>query len=167
MSAVRRAARRALPRLVLTGAMVWAATACGGAAGAGSAGTTAAGPGRTGWEEPAAYTYTLTSSQGERALIGTFRVTVRDGEVVAAVGLDASGRRVVRQSPAAVPTLGGLLAELDRARRADAATAEADYAADGHPTRIALDQEENTVDDEALYVVSAFRPARPQPHPYP
>ncbi|MGW3953493.1 DUF6174 domain-containing protein [Streptomyces sp. NPDC004752] len=125
------------------------------------AGTKAAGSGGTSWEEPAAYSYTLTSSAGERALIGTFRVTVRDGEVVNAVGLDESGRRVAEQSPAALPTLGDLLAELDGARRENAARAEADYAADGHPTRIALDWAENAVDDEALYVVSAFRPARP------
>ncbi|MBK3640965.1 hypothetical protein [Streptomyces sp. MBT33] len=30
--------------------------------------------------------------------------------------------------------------------------------ADGHPLRITLDQDENTIDDEALYVVTAYEP---------
>ncbi|MEU6377148.1 DUF6174 domain-containing protein [Streptomyces sp. NPDC046909] len=111
------------------------------------------------WEEPAAYTYTLTSTEGERALIGTFRITVRDGEVAKAVGLDDSARRVVRQLPDQVPTLGALLDQLEQARGEDADTAEAEYAADGHPTRIFLNWEENAVDDEARYAISDYEPA--------
>jgi hypothetical protein len=57
-----------------------------------------------------------------------------------------------------VPTIGALLHELDQARRDDADTAEADYAADGHPVRISLDWEENAIDDEARYVISAYEP---------
>ncbi|MFF0161185.1 DUF6174 domain-containing protein [Streptomyces sp. NPDC005263] len=116
------------------------------------------------WEEPASYAYTLTSSEGERALIGAFRVTVRDGAVAEAVGLDDSGRRVVRRLPDEVPTLGRLLDELKRARHDKADVAEARYAADGHPVRIFLDWETNAVDDEALYVVSAYEVARKQRH---
>ncbi|MEU0068094.1 DUF6174 domain-containing protein [Streptomyces sp. NPDC006332] len=112
------------------------------------------------WEEPASYAFTLTSSEGERALIGTFRVTVRDGRVAKAVGLDDSGRRVVRRLPDEVPTLGGLLDELKQARHDKADIAEARYAADGHPVRIFLDWETNALDDEALYVVSAYEVAR-------
>ncbi|MFJ3620532.1 DUF6174 domain-containing protein [Streptomyces iakyrus] len=105
------------------------------------------------------YAYTLTSSEGERSLIGAFRVTVRDGKVVKAVGLDDSGRRVVRQLPDEVPTLGELLAEMAQARRAKADTAEAEYGADGHPERILVDWDKNAIDDEALYVISAYQPA--------
>lgn len=159
MCAVPRATRCPLSRLVLAAAVLGAATACGGQTV--PVGTKPAVAPVTGWKEPSAYTYTLTSSAGERALIGTFRVTVRDGEVVDAVGLDESARRVVKGSPAVVPTLQDLLAELDGARREGAATAEADFAADGHPTRIALDREKNAVDDEALYVIGDFRPGRP------
>jgi hypothetical protein len=114
---------------------------------------------RTAWEEPSSYTYTLKSSEGERALLGTFRVTVRDGKVVEAVGLDESGRRVARQLPDAVPTIGDLLKELEQARRDKADTAEVKYAADGHPMQISLDWEKNAIDDEALYVISTYEPA--------
>lgn len=117
------------------------------------------GPGRTAWQEPAAYSYTLRSSGGERTLLGAFRVSVRDGAVVGAVGLDDTARRVVAGTPEAVPTIGQLLAELERARRAGAATAGADYADDGHPVRIVLDEDDNAVDDEARYDISAYAPA--------
>lgn len=110
------------------------------------------------WQEPASYTYTLTSSEGERALIGTFRITVRDGEVTKAVGLDDSARRVVRELPDQVPTLGALLEELEQARGEDADTAEARYAADGHPTRVEIDWEKNAVDDEVRYDISEYEP---------
>jgi hypothetical protein len=52
------------------------------------------------------------------------------------------------------------LAELESARRNDADTAEAAYAADGHPVRIVLDREENAVDDEARYVITAYERAK-------
>ncbi|MFE7275879.1 DUF6174 domain-containing protein [Streptomyces sp. NPDC057623] len=90
---------------------------------------------------------------------GTFRITVRDGTVAEATGLDDSGRRVVADLPDAVPTIGELLAELEQARREDADTAEAEYAPDGHPVRISLDWEENAIDDEARYVITAYEPA--------
>ncbi|MDQ0603686.1 hypothetical protein QF037_008031 [Streptomyces canus] len=116
-------------------------------------------PAAPAWEEPASYTYTLTSSEGERALIGTFRITVRGSEVTKAVGLDDSARRVVRQLPDPVPTLGALLKELEQARGDDADTARARTAADGHPTHIELDWEENAVDDEVRYDITDYEPA--------
>ncbi|KUL41306.1 DUF6174 domain-containing protein [Streptomyces regalis] len=79
--------------------------------------STAPASARATWQEPASYTYTLRSSEGERSLLGSFRITVRDGAV-----------------------------------------AEAEYAADGHPVRISLDWEESAIDDEALYVISAYEP---------
>ncbi|MGA4837945.1 DUF6174 domain-containing protein [Streptomyces sp. G45] len=124
-------------------------------------------PTRAPWEEPAAYAYTLTSTRGERPLIGTFRVTVQGGKVVKAVGLDASGRRVVKRSPEHIPTLSGLLREMEAARRGDAETVTARYAPDGHPVRIFIDWEKAALDDEAAYAVSAYEPmpyrlARPE-----
>ncbi|GGT40280.1 DUF6174 domain-containing protein [Streptomyces chromofuscus] len=110
------------------------------------------------WKEPPSYAYTLRSTQGERALIGTFRVTVKDGAVAGSAGLDESGRRVVEHSPEAVPTIGELLRELEQARRDDADTAEVEYAAEGHPVRITLDWDERALDDEAAYVISAYEP---------
>ncbi|WP_172382583.1 DUF6174 domain-containing protein [Streptomyces sp. MNP-20] len=118
----------------------------------------AASTGGGGWKEPSSYAYTLRSGAGERALIGTFRVTVRGGKVSEAVGLDDSGRRVVKELPEHVPTIGQLLEEVEQARREKAHTAETEYAADGHPARITLDWEKEAIDDEALYVISAYEP---------
>ncbi|MEV7341976.1 DUF6174 domain-containing protein [Streptomyces sp. NPDC093544] len=156
---------RSLPAAALIGALLYATAACGSEAStsSGSGGKAAANPSTerstTSWEEPASYVYTMTSSEGERSLIGTFRVTVLDGKVTAAVGLDDSGRQVVEHSLSEVPTIGGLLAELERARRDNADKAEAEYAPDGHPVRISLDWESNAIDDEALYVISAYEPS--------
>ncbi|WP_369273934.1 DUF6174 domain-containing protein [Streptomyces sp. R11] len=152
MTAVSRPAR-AVFSASLVGGLLCAVAACGAETGKGASAHS-----RTSWREPAAYTYTLRSGEGERALIGTFRITVRDGAVVRTVGLDDSGRRVTEDIPDAVPTLGELLKELEQARQDGADKAEAQYAADGHPVRISLDWEEHAIDDEALYVISAYRP---------
>ncbi|KMS67077.1 lipoprotein [Streptomyces viridochromogenes] len=143
------AAARAVFKAALIGGLLWAVAACG---------TEKPAPAshQDRWKEPASYTYTLRSSEGERALIGTFRITVRNGSVAKATGLDDSGRSVVADLPDAVPTIGQLLAELDQARRDDADTAEAEYAPDGHPVRISLDWEENAIDDEARYVITSL-----------
>jgi hypothetical protein len=160
------AAARAGARAALIAVLVCASAACGTGAPASSAGGQetgaegAAARSRTPWREPGSYSYTLRSSGGERTLLGTFRVTVRDGAVVEAVGLDDSGRGVAGSAPDAVPTIGELLDELEQARRDGADAAEARYAADGHPLRISLDWEENAVDDEAVYVISAYEPAK-------
>lgn len=156
---------RSLPAAALIGGLLFSTAACGTEASpsSGSGGKAASKPSpeptTTTWEEPASYVYTMTSSEGERNLIGTFRVTVRDGKVTKAVGLDDSARRVVRQSPGEVPTIGGLLEQLEQARRDNADEAEAEYAPDGHPVRISLDWEKNAIDDEALYVISGYAPA--------
>ncbi|MFJ9742991.1 DUF6174 domain-containing protein [Streptomyces sp. NPDC101166] len=132
--------------------------ACGpsGAPGGGTDGGASGGPGAA-WEEPVAYSYTLTSTT--QVLAGTFRVRVRDGAVTSAEGLDADSRRQARELTGRVPTIGGLLEMLRTARDEGADTAQAQYAADGHPVRITLDWSENAVDDEALYVISSYRPA--------
>ncbi|MET9734819.1 DUF6174 domain-containing protein [Streptomyces sp. NPDC006458] len=140
--------RRALA--VLAAALIGAPlSACGGGEGHGA-------PPR--WSEPASYTYTLNSGEGERALIGRFRITVENHEVARARGLDESGRRLVAHSPGQVPTIGDLLKALDRARDEGADTA-AEYAPDGRPERITLDWDANAVDDEEEYVISGYEPA--------
>jgi hypothetical protein len=146
-------AARAVSGAALIGGMICTAAACG-------TGTSQSAQVQSGapWEEPASYAYTLQSSEGERSLLGTFRISVRDGAVVKSVGLDAMGRRAVESVPDAVPSIGDLLEELEQARRDDADTAEAAYAADGHPVRISLDWEKNAIDDEARYVISAYEP---------
>jgi hypothetical protein len=150
---------RSRPRSVSTAALVaallCATTACGSSASSESVKRN--GP-KTTWDEPASYTYTLTSST--QVLAGTFRVTVRDGTVAKAVGVDEDSRRQVQELPAEVPTIGELLKKLERARSDDADTAEAEYAADGHPVRISLDWDKNSIDDEALYTISSYEPTR-------
>ncbi|MFF8974761.1 DUF6174 domain-containing protein [Streptomyces sp. NPDC014995] len=146
---------RPVSAAVLIGALLCATAACGSGASRGSAGgSTPTGPG---WEEPASYTYTLTSRT--QVLAGTFRVEVRDGAVAEVVGLDEDSRRAAREVPGQAPTIGGLLERLEQARGDDAHTAEAEYAADGHPVRISLDWDENAIDDEALYLISAYQPS--------
>ncbi|MDC0768536.1 DUF6174 domain-containing protein [Streptomyces sp. HD] len=165
MSAVSLTSRttRAVSGAVLVAGLLCGVAACGDGTqsvqtegvGTKSKGTQSRAP----WQEPDSYTYTLQSSAGERTLLGTFRITVRDGAVAEAVGLDESARRIVKDIPDAVPTIGELLDELEQARRDDADRAEARYAADGHPVRISVDWMENAIDDEALYVISAYKPA--------
>ncbi|WP_262056489.1 DUF6174 domain-containing protein [Streptomyces sp. STR69] len=128
------------------------ATACA----SGPSASVEAGKAETTWEEPASYDYTLTSTT--QVLAGTFRVKVRDGTVAQVTGIDADSRRQSRELPGQVPTMGELLKRLDQARRDHADTAEAEYAADGHPLRITLDGDKNAIDDEALYVISSYDP---------
>lgn len=159
---------RLLSSVVLVGGLMCAVVGCGKDSGASASGqgSSTAPPTPSSsfssfaesWNEPASYVYTLTSSEGERSLVGTFRVTVRDGKVAKVVGLDESGRGAVRRAPEEVPTIGGLLDQLSRAHDEGADTAEAEYAPDGHPVRITLDPEENAVDDEQTYVISDYRP---------
>lgn len=109
------------------------------------------------WQEPASYVYTLTSTS--QVLTGRFRVTVRDGEVTGAVGLDGDGRKALADGPGRVPGIGDLIDRLENAWQERADTAEAEYAPDGHPSRITLDPDENAIDDEAEYVITAYEPA--------
>ncbi|MEU3612206.1 DUF6174 domain-containing protein [Streptomyces sp. NPDC006872] len=111
---------------------------------------------KTAWVEPASYTYTLTSLT--QVLAGTFRVTVRNGAVAEAVGLDEDSRRQAQEQPDRIPTIGGLLKTLAEARSDGADTADAEYAADGRPVRISLDRDENSIDDEAQYTISSYEP---------
>ncbi|GGK76782.1 DUF6174 domain-containing protein [Streptomyces flaveus] len=161
-----RSSARFVSAAALLGGLLCATAACGtesptssGSAEGSEPRSSTAGSG-TAWEEPSSYTYTLKSSEGERTLLGTFRVTVRDGKVAEAVGLDGSGRRLVKELPGEVPTIGKLLEEMEQARQDKADVAEAEYAADGHPVRIFLDWEKDAIDDEALYVISAYEPAK-------
>lgn len=108
------------------------------------------------WEEPSSYVYTLTSTS--MVLAGTFRVTVRDGKVTEAVGLDEGSRSVVEQGPDRIPKIGDLLDMLEKAWQEQADTAEIQYAPGGHPARITLDVDENAIDDEAEYVISGYKP---------
>jgi hypothetical protein len=148
-----RSRARIVATAALLGTLPLATTTCGSSTATTSADVKEP---QSGWQEPAQYSYTLTSST--QVLAGTFRVKVRNGQVAEVVGLDEDSRRQARDLPGEVPTLGKLLNTLHRARSEDADTAEAEYAADGHPVRISLDWDENSIDDEALYAISAYEP---------
>ena len=112
------------------------------------------------WVEPARYAYVLESTCGERALIGRFRITVSDGKVIKAEGLDEPAQRTVADSPPdVIPTLGQLVEELNTARRNGAEVAELETDTAGHPARITIDPSRNSVDDESCYAISGLLPA--------
>ncbi|MDX2601922.1 DUF6174 domain-containing protein [Streptomyces caniscabiei] len=141
---------RALSAVATAGALMWAISGCGEV----PAATTK--PSAPAWKEPASYAYTLRSTEGERPLIGTFRVTVRDGKVVKAVGLDDSGRHVVDRTPQHIPTIADLLKEAETAREEGADKVDVSYAANGRPATLAIDWDENGIDDEAAYDLSDY-----------
>jgi len=122
--------------------------------------TPAASPAPVEWSEPDAYTFTLESTCGERALIGTFNVEVQHGETV---GVEAISGYFVSHPAAlptsAVPTLDDLLAEASdaRSRDADEVSVVLDPI-DGHPVWVSIDWKTNTIDDEACYEITNYSP---------
>jgi hypothetical protein len=111
----------------------------------------------TTWTAPDKYGFTLDSECGERALIGRFRVTVVDGKVVHAEGLDDSARRALMLRLAdLVPTLEQLEAEAETARRegVDIVKIERDPF-DAHPTKIVID-ESGSIDEESCYTIEDY-----------
>ncbi|MDX2702014.1 DUF6174 domain-containing protein [Streptomyces sp. PA03-6a] len=134
--------------LTAVSALALAATACGS--------DTEAAP-EPRWAEPARYSFTLLSEGGERGGLGKYRITVADGKVAEAVGLDEAARRTIAREPQNVRTLRDLLTELRQARADEADVADAVFAPDGHPTEIHLDWETNSVDDEADYLITEYR----------
>ncbi|GGT44497.1 DUF6174 domain-containing protein [Streptomyces atratus] len=109
------------------------------------------------WSEPDRYSFRLLSESGERGGLGEYRITVGNGKVVKAIGLDESARRTVEENPQDVPTLAILLTDVQKARAGEADVAEAVFAADGHPTEIHIDWLANAIDDEADYLITEYR----------
>jgi hypothetical protein len=105
------------------------------------------------WVAPDRYRFALTSSCGERSLIGSFLITVRNDGVTRYVVRDGEDH----WTRDAMPTIDDLLAEAAEARLqgADEVVVETDPA-DGHPTSIRIDRLSNAVDDEACYEISEY-----------
>ncbi|MFE7839005.1 DUF6174 domain-containing protein [Streptomyces sp. NPDC057474] len=161
MTLVRSRARSVFFAAALIAGMAGVTAACDGepsppesTGGASPKGTTARN--NITWREPVSYVYTLTSTS--QVLAGSFRVTVRDGKVAEAVGLDDGSRQTLDQGLGRIPKIGDLLDMLEKAWHEQADTAEVEYAVGGHPSRITLDLDENAIDDEAEYVISAYEP---------
>jgi len=112
------------------------------------------------WSEPAAYEYALESSCGERNLIGSFLITVVDGEVADVVAGDERADVVVGEPElrAAVPTLAELLDEARAAEAsgADVVSVDTNGEGDGRPGLIEIDHDTDTTDDEACYLITAY-----------
>ena len=116
------------------------------------------------WEEPSAYSYSVSSSCGERTFLGSFTIEVAQGKVVDAEALDRSAEVVIASSGLeALPTLGNLVAEYTSAKFSSVGTeGEADVAAiefspeDSHPISITIDYSIDATDDEGCYTVTSF-----------
>ena len=143
-----------LQGLVVAGALIAVLAGCGLVGG-----PSAEDQHRDRWQEgkPSTYSFVLDATCGERALIGRFAVTVRGTEVTRVEGLDQQGRALVKVRSDLVPSLDGLLAELDDARHRDADVARATFdEGDGHLTTLQIDYDKNATDDEACYLVTAY-----------
>ena len=121
-----------LSRTVVSAVVV--AVAVGGCT-SGHSGTAASDENRLLWRhaEPSSYSFTVVSRCGERAFLGRFAVSVRDGEVIKVEGLDAAARSMIDHGFAGeVKSIDDMLVELDAARREDADLAQAVFAQSDH-----------------------------------
>lgn len=166
MSGKAASGRRICSVAALTATLVLAgcATSNGNSNPAGNPAGTASGGSGTGgrqWHEPARYTFVLDSRCGEQPLIGRFQISVANGTVTAATGLDDAARNALAGGRRdLIPTLGHLVNELDTAKHTGADIAQADLdPGDGHPTRIIIDPSKTAVDDELCYTISDYTPA--------
>jgi hypothetical protein len=126
-----------------------------GLAGCGTAGESAS---DANWNAPENYEFVLESSCGESSFAGRFHVVVRDRRVADVEALDDLARSMLDQGyEEDVPTLPGLLDQVDRVRDMDADVADVDRTADGRPEKIMIDVNTEAYDDEACYVISDYR----------
>lgn len=99
---------------------------------------------------PASYRYVLTSSCGERSLLGAYDVVVRQGVVTSVENLEKDYPR--QPEPAEVPTLADLLDKAESAPPQAVVTLELDDA--GLPRFLSVDPMPEAIDDEECYRVS-------------
>jgi hypothetical protein len=107
------------------------------------------------WQEPPAYSFTLVSWCGERALIGTYHVRVQDGKVTS-VAPESGHQGRQTMSPVGVPTLADLLSIAADARSRGASDVSLVLARDGHPLFMSVDWRKDTIDDEECYEVKDY-----------
>jgi uncharacterized protein DUF6174 len=104
----------------------------------------------------AGYTYVLVSSCGERSLLGTFSVTVTDGQVASAEGLDDAGKAFA-STPSALQDL-PTIEELTARAVQESPTDVAYDAQTGILSMVAFDPAPNSIDDEECYIVGGYTP---------
>jgi hypothetical protein len=142
--------RRTVAQGVLAGVVAWALVACGDASG---------GLARTRVDVstlPTSYSMVLHADCGERQLLGTFRLVVRDGRVVHAAPVRLVRRLGLRLSD--FPTLAGLVHKAGHAEEG----ADVDLRIDrsGLPTSLRIDHDPRAMDDEECYYVTRVRRLR-------
>lgn len=144
-----------MTRIVALGALVVLLTA--GCAGGDDA-VPGAADARDVWADrgPASYSFTLTSECGERALIGTYAVTVTDEAVSGVEPLDEVAGWSMPAAQEYVPTIAELL---ERIVDAPGEVREAAFDDDGVPTHVFFDPMPDGIDDEECYDLTDVRPA--------
>ena len=111
------------------------------------------------WNErrPVSYRYTVSRScECAPESLGPVIVTVTNGAVQSR-RYSSTGADVPQTYAESFPTIDELFEIIDEARRDRVAHLDVDYDPTwGFPTRISIDRDAGTVDDEILYTVSAF-----------
>jgi len=105
------------------------------------------------------YTFTLTSTCGERNLIGDFDVEVAAGEVVAVSARLAH----LQMTPESYVESGGRTIDgfLDLVEERTAAVTDVAFDDElGYPTRLTLDPMPRAIDDEECYAITDVHPVR-------
>lgn len=91
---------------------------------------------------------------------GQYTLIVANGKVNKVVGDDAQSEQMLerrKSKPELFPTLGKLFKQFQHAKSEDADVAKISFdPVDGHPTRIWLDHDEDSVDDESCYDIVKF-----------
>jgi len=111
--------------------------------------------GATAWST-ASYRYTIGSSCGERAFIGTYHVTVKDGRITRIASEDPN-EQIIDFYQGELPTIADLLAR--QHAEGDGAPSEFRFdAATGVPTSVAFEGDPHAIDDEECYTITDYRP---------
>ncbi|MBD8059377.1 hypothetical protein IC607_10400 [Cellulomonas sp. JH27-2] len=109
----------------------------------------------TSWST-ASYRYTITSSCGERAMLGTYHLTVEDGRITQIEPADPNVQ-LIDWYEGDLPTIADLLSRA----QAGGDGAPSELVVDpstGVPTRVAFDGDPNAIDDEECYTITDYRP---------
>ncbi|WP_157441676.1 DUF6174 domain-containing protein [Actinoplanes awajinensis] len=104
---------------------------------------------------PDHYSYVVTASCGERAVIGTFRIVVRDRDVVVSAE-PADPESTVQVPLASFPTLKYIVEQVESAE--PDAVVEFTTDAAGRPAHVSIDHRPNAIDDEECYDITDIQP---------
>jgi hypothetical protein len=113
---------------------------------------------------PPSYSYVLTSTCGERALLGRFRIVVRDRDtVVSGEPADAETNPDANLDTGDYPSIAALLGVARDAGPDAVVEFETDAA--GLPRRLSIDNLPDAIDDEECYAFADIQPVAAGPSP--